>query len=108
MEKSHTTTSWYAKLGICDLTEDTLYDTVIQSSVCVLYGKSKYDSVNKARHAIFQLNFAPKKDTDPLAKIKGINASCLPPRWEVLQEKTKEQTLSLQSGSMPPVQTQIH
>ena len=57
--------------------------------LCAMYGKPKLTHVNEARYATFQLNYASRNDREPLQKIKGTNASMLPPCQSALFEKVR-------------------
>jgi hypothetical protein len=57
--------------------------------VCILYGRKNLKKVDNARFAMFLQNYAPKKIEDPMAKIKGINPSSMPPCKAVLANKIK-------------------
>ena len=90
MSKSQEYTACFADLG----NGSTIRDCDIESSpmenfVCAMYGKPKLTHVNEARYATFQLNYAPRNDKEPLQKIKGINASMLPPCQSALYEKVR-------------------
>ena len=57
--------------------------------VCDLYNKPNMHSLAEARCAIFSQKFAPTKESEPLAKVKGADSSTLPPSKSVLAEKVK-------------------
>ena len=50
-----------------------------ETFVCHMYGQCSDTSVNKARFHIFKKTYAQKSLEDPLASIKGIYPSSLPP-----------------------------
>lgn len=52
-----------------------------------LYGCKKMMPLNRYRYMVFQKNFGPKNENNPFAKIKGADASCLPPCENVIQQK---------------------
>ena len=51
-----------------------------------MYGFKKLDSVNDCRFQIFKKNYAPKNESEPMDKIKGINACMLPPCFRTLTQ----------------------
>ena len=61
--------------------------TGIEKFVCVMYSKAQMNDVDEVRYAYFQKHYAPKKNNDPLEKIKGVNPSSMPPCKPVLQNK---------------------
>lgn len=72
-----------AKLGDMDeMVPDVVHG--LETFVCALYGMPKLNNVNDARYALFQQKYAPKKQNDPLDKIKGINPCSMPPCHSVL------------------------
>ena len=46
-------------------------------------------SVNEARYEVFKSKYAPSSIQSPLAKIKGADASMMPPCQQVLLQKVK-------------------
>ena len=52
-----------------------------------MYGKANLNKVDDVRYAYFQQNYAPKRNDDPLEKIKGMNSSSMPPCQYVLHNK---------------------
>lgn len=74
-----------------NVSEDTC--AALEIYVCALYGKHKQVKVDKARYLIFQQRYAPKKKSDPLERIKGINPSSIPPCCAVLMNKIKRANL---------------
>ena len=57
--------------------------------MCDLYNKPIMHYLAEARCAIFSQKFAPTKESEPLAKVKGVDSSTLPPSNSVLAEKVK-------------------
>ena len=57
--------------------------------VCHLYGKPKLESINTARLVLSEQTYAPKSKKIPLAMIKGVNPSSLPPCSNVLHNQLK-------------------
>ncbi|MCG7875152.1 MAG: hypothetical protein N0C90_02335 [Candidatus Thiodiazotropha endolucinida] len=74
------------KLGASADVDETKED-VLERFVCHLYGKANHTKVDDARYAVFRDKYAPKDDEHPLAKIKGADASLLPPSKPVLHQK---------------------
>ena len=71
MEKDDKFIEVFAKLGeSADLQPDLL--TTIESFVCCMYGNRKVCLVNEARYKLFQQRYAPKNQSQPLDKIKGL------------------------------------
>ena len=82
----------FAKRGeSADLQPDLL--TTIESFVCCMYGNRKVCLVNEARYKLFQQRYAPKNQSQPLDKIKGTDASNVPPCSSVLLQKIKRSNL---------------
>lgn len=78
----------FAELGKHKNVPDDVFHT-IEHFVCSLYGKPNLHSVDTARYALFQHTYAPKKQGDPLDRIKGVHASSMPPCRPVLVNKIK-------------------
>jgi len=51
----------------------------IEDFTCLLYGAKKPMALNKYRHRVFEIAYAPKDPAKPFAKMKGVDASSLPP-----------------------------
>ena len=86
LEKNPLFVDAFAKLGEqLIISEDLVHQ--LEQFVCTMYNKPILESVNKARLVIFEESFAPKKDNEPLTKIKGTDPSHLPPCHEVLLQK---------------------
>ena len=51
----------------------------VEGYVCEMYGRRNFNDVNEARLHLFRKMYAPKKDSDPLHKIKSSDPCCLPP-----------------------------
>ena len=82
----------FSRLGDSpDLPDDLVLS--VEVFVCSLYGKPKMASVNDARNALFHQHFAPKRQEQPLHKIKGTDPSNLPPCKSVLMEKLRRANL---------------
>jgi len=62
---------------------------IIEHFVCCLYGKHNMHNVDTGPYVIFQHRYAPRKQSDLLGKIKGVNPSSMPPCWSVLTKKIK-------------------
>lgn len=71
-----------ASADVKETTED-----VFERFVCPMYGKPNQMKVDDARYAAFSDKYAPKDDEHPLAKIKGADASLLPPSKSFLHQK---------------------
>ena len=78
----------FSKLGSNEELAQEILNT-LESFVCTLYGKSKIESVNIARYALFRQNSAPSSHCHPLVKLKHSDPSLLPPCKSVLTEKIK-------------------
>jgi len=88
MSRSTSHAAALAKLGDeNDVTDDLMRQ--VESFVCELYGYQDQVNVDTVRHLIFQAKCAPKDDSDPLNKIKGLNPSAMPPCRQVLLNKVK-------------------
>lgn len=61
----------------------------MEKFVCDIYSKAHLSSFGDARYSSFKEKYAPAKGSDPLAKIKGADASTLPPSRAVLVQKVK-------------------
>ena len=59
----------------------------IEKFTCALYGMPRLRHINDVRFSMFQQKYAPKKQSDPLKKILGINPSSMPPCHAVLFNK---------------------
>ena len=77
--------------GLSMLGETTTFDdhgsALVERYVCSLYGQGTLSSVNEARLKIFQRKYKPSNPDMPLEKIKGLDASMLPPCRNVLSQK---------------------
>ena len=76
--------------GLSMLGEKTSFDddgSLVERYVCSLYGQGTLSSVNEARLKIFQQKYKPTDPDMPLEKIKGLDASMLPPCKNVLVQK---------------------
>ena len=65
----------------------------IEKFLCVMYGKANLNKVDDVRYAYFQQNYAPKRNDDPLEKIKGMNPSSMPPSQYVFTTRSFEQIM---------------
>ena len=75
----------FANLGSHEpVTESQVKD--LEPFVCAMYGFKKLESVNNCRFQIFKKNFKPKNESEPMEKIKGINACMLPPCFRTLKQ----------------------
>lgn len=59
----------------------------MEAFTCALYGMPKLQNINDVRFALFLQKYAPKKQNEPLDKVKGINPSSMPPCQSVLRKK---------------------
>ena len=76
--------------GLGNLGENITFadaENAVEKYVCSLYGQGKLSSVNEARLRIFLLKYKPSNSDLPLEKIKGTDASLLPPCKDVLMQK---------------------
>ena len=71
-------TAAIAHLGDSDVIDPDVMATV-EEYVCSVYGMNNLCSVNDARLHLFRKLYAPKKESDPLKKIKASDPCCLPP-----------------------------
>ena len=92
MLKNEHFVSAFAKLGEFPETPTDLVSD-LEAFVCALYRKPSLTSVTKARHVLFQQHFAPKRQMQPLEKIKGTDRSSLTPCKAVLIGKVKRANL---------------
>ena len=76
----------FAKLGESQEVSEGILDGM-EKFMCEMYNKAKVSNLGEARYAIFSEKYAPKRGSDPLAKIKGADASTLPPSRPVLAQK---------------------
>ena len=65
----------------------------MEAFVCSMYGKSQLCKVDDARYAFFRDRYAPKDENHPLIKIKGADASVLPPSKTALHQKILQTNL---------------
>ena len=56
----------------------TVTNTDLEAFVCALYGKQSLKSVSDAHYPILRAKFAPTNKNQPLAKLKGANATFKP------------------------------
>ncbi len=63
--------------------------TDIEAFVCLLHSKPQITSVNMGRYVHFLDNFKPKKNSEPLKSLKGVDEFLFPPCKSVLLEKIK-------------------
>lgn len=75
-----------SQLGSSDLVDPDV-SAVIEEYICAVYGMPKVVRVNEARLYLFRKLYAPKKNTNPLDKIKTSDPCCLPPCQIVLKQK---------------------
>ena len=61
----------------------------LEEYVCCMYGMKNVRSTNDARLQLFKKLYAPKKQADPMEKIRSSDPCCLPPCRAVLEEKLK-------------------
>ena len=76
--------------GLGKLGEKTIFtddDGLVEKYVCSIYGQEVLSSVNEARLTLFMNKYKPSNASSPLDKIKGIDASMLPPCKDVLLQK---------------------
>jgi hypothetical protein len=59
----------------------------LRSYVCNLYNLPLLSDVNAARYKLFMSKYQPSDPGKPLQKIKGLDASILPPCADVLHQK---------------------
>lgn len=88
LQKSGEYQEAFKKLGNADKVEQDVVNQ-LEAFVCALYGKHNLSDVNEARLAIFQQSYAPKSNTGPLDKLRGVNPSLLPPCKATLAQKIK-------------------
>ena len=77
LEKDQRYQKVFAELG-----GEARNETVVQAIedfTCLLYGAKKPMALNKYRHRVFEIAYAPKDPAKPFAKMKGVEASSLPP-----------------------------
>lgn len=60
---------------------------VIKDYTCALYGARKIVPLNKHRFRVFEKAFGPKDEARPLHRLKGIDASDIPPYEAVVEQK---------------------
>lgn len=77
--------------------------------VCAMYGWKKLDSVNECRFQIFKKHYKPKNETEPMEKIKGINACMLPPCFRTLTQTVARANYvaSIIKGARDPIPTPL-
>lgn len=86
VEKSTLFQKAFAALGESqEVTPET--ESTIESFVCAMYGKPGLCDVESVRYSIFRTKFAPTDEAQPLGKIKGADATLLPPSKPVLHQK---------------------
>ena len=86
VEKSDQFLNAFDQLG-CTVDIDASTEGAVEAFVCSMYGKPNLNKINDARYAVFRDRYAPKDEEHPLAKIKGADASLLPPSKPVLHQK---------------------
>ena len=87
--KSDEAIAAFGNLGdVEQLSDNIIEDT--EKFVCQMYGKKGLTSVNEARFLIFQQKYAPKKRAKPLANIKGLDSSLMPPCKDTFIEQIKK------------------
>ncbi len=101
MEKSKLFISTFAAMG--EENNDPL--PIMEQFVCKMYGHPKASTANEARYKIFLKKYAPKKNEEPLEKLKGLNPNSMPPCKSVLINKLKgvEFVVRLWKRAMQPV-----
>jgi len=60
---------------------------VIEEFTGKMYGAKKKTPLNKHRYLIFEKTFGPKNGKQPFAKLKGLDASSIPPSESVVRQK---------------------
>ena len=98
----------FANLGTHEpVTESQVKD--LEPFVCAMYGFKKLDSVNDCRYQIFKNNFEPKKESEPMEKIKGMNACMLPPCFRTLTQTVSRANYvaSMIKGANNPIPTPL-
>ena len=88
MEKSTLFVNAFTALGESPFLT-SCYQDILEAFVCTLYGKHNMQRTADIRYALFRIKYAPTSQDTPLARIKGADASVLPPCGPVLQQKIK-------------------
>lgn len=70
----------FSSLATDDVT-DTATCQTLEKYTAKLYGAKKSMPLNKHRHNVFEKSFGPKRGKNPLARLKGVDASSIP-LWE--------------------------
>ncbi len=71
-------------------TSDRIVAATLEEYVCYIYELKNFQRINDERLQLFIKLYAPKKQSDPLEKIKFSDPCCLPPCRAVLEENVKQ------------------
>jgi hypothetical protein len=85
LEKNVTWQTCFSSLGESQTVDDATFN-ILESFTCLMYGKKNISSVNEARLDSFLKTYQPKKD-NPMAKVRGVDGSALPPCRDVLRQQ---------------------
>ena len=85
-KKKDTFLDAFASLGEDEELPTNIFDDLEQFT-CDLYGQTSTQNVNTARYQMYNNKYNPTLKEKPLEKIKGMDASRLPPCKNVLQLK---------------------
>lgn len=87
LEKNGDAQTAFGKLGSMEMLSEATIKS-IEKFVCEMYGTKGAESVNESRFALFMKVYSPK-GKHPMASVKGIDGSLLPPCRSVLIEQIK-------------------
>ena len=89
LEKDKTAQTVFRDMGFSDDIQGKKEFKVIKNLACTLYGKPKFNSVNKVRLELFLKKYRPKKKEEVVITcVKKMEGSFLPPCASVLKQKT--------------------
>ena len=100
LKKNENLQRLFLKLSNWDNIKD-LDITILESFVCVLYGKRNHTSIDEAHFEMFRTKYKPKKNNDCLISyMKNIDASSMPPCSKCYFKRLNEQVKSQDYGRM--------